>query len=92
VTARPPCPEALYGIHGEPNTSGNCPYCGLYLGRPRLASRWEPDLDDWSDPETLDRDPDDDTDGIAVRLITEHYGPASAIAWHSMVPTRGRVS
>ncbi len=31
---RDPCPEALYGQHGEPNTTGNCPYCGVHLGRP----------------------------------------------------------
>jgi hypothetical protein len=31
----PLCPEALYGQHGEANTSGNCPYCGYHLGRSR---------------------------------------------------------
>jgi hypothetical protein len=28
---RTPCPEALGGIHGDPNTNGNCPYCGLRI-------------------------------------------------------------
>lgn len=40
------CPEALYGRHGEANTVGKCPYCGVFLGRrrPRVARRtpdWE---------------------------------------------------
>ncbi len=65
---RPPCPEAVYGEHGEPNTRGNCPYCGYHLGRPRLQQRWEPDLDDWTHADTLDRSPDDDPEGIAVTL------------------------
>jgi hypothetical protein len=30
------CPEAAWGLHGEPNTSGNCPYCGRRIyTRPR---------------------------------------------------------
>lgn len=89
MSGRPPCPEALYGEHGAPNTSGNCPYCGLHLGRSRVASTWEPDLDDWSDPETVDRDPDDDPEGIASRLTTEHYGPAPEITWYSTAPVAG---
>lgn len=54
-----PCPEALYGHHGEANTSGRCPYCGDFLGRPGRA-RWSGsvDPDDWTDAELLDRDPD----------------------------------
>lgn len=31
MTARELCAEALYGIHGEPNTNGKCPYCGMVL-------------------------------------------------------------
>ena len=77
--SRPPCPEALYGIHGEPNTSGNCPYCGLHLGRPRLERNPEPDLDDWTDPNTIDRDPDDDPEGIAADWNARHYGEAPKI-------------
>ena len=25
------CPEALYGHHGEPNSSGKCPYCSTKI-------------------------------------------------------------
>jgi hypothetical protein len=26
------CPEATYGQHGEPSTTGRCPYCGQKVG------------------------------------------------------------
>lgn len=29
------CPEAIYGQHGEPNTAGNCPYCGAKIAPAR---------------------------------------------------------
>lgn len=47
------CPEALYGEHGEPNTVGNCPYCGVHLGRPRRGGRTTRSL---SDEELLEVD------------------------------------
>lgn len=30
---RTPCPDALYGEHGVPNTQGKCPYCGEQIAR-----------------------------------------------------------
>lgn len=31
-----PCPEAVYGWHSPPNTSGNCVFCGAHIStRPR---------------------------------------------------------
>lgn len=34
MTRDEPCPEALYGQHGEANTVGKCPYCGAQLRAP----------------------------------------------------------
>lgn len=47
---RTSCPEALHGQHGDPNTNGNCPYCGERIAprrsySPRRSSRSLPEAE-----------------------------------------------
>jgi hypothetical protein len=57
-----PCPDALYGQHGDPNTNGNCPYCGAKIagrrrsqpGRGRRSITRE--QEDYLDSRTRERD------------------------------------
>lgn len=46
------CPEAVYGDHGAPNTSGNCPYCGLRIGARHSGASKPDDILDTFDVET----------------------------------------
>lgn len=94
---KPPCPEALYGQHGEPNTSGNCPYCGLHLGRPRLGrtsrSLTEEEIDgatSWStripifgheDQDPLEFDTDPDDDPEPLRDGKEVWWSSQSPVW-----------
>lgn len=96
-TEIPPCPEALHGLHGEPNTRGNCPYCGLHLGRHSVGGRSRRSLSDeeldrtsWASREPVSRfeeqdplyiDPGADDDPEPRRRYSEVIWSSQANVW-----------
>lgn len=66
---RTSCPEALHGQHSDPNTSGNCVYCGQHIARPkqygpRRGHRSLPDQ--FLDRELERREPRPEQDPLAI--------------------------
>lgn len=67
------CPEGLYGMHRETPGTGVCFQCGKKFGHARRVETSRPlDVDDWSDPTSFDRDPEDDASVVEDELRAHH--------------------